>query len=228
MLSLVVHGALLLAAGAASRHQAARPKSTPIRIREVAPPPPPPPAAEAPPPTEVAPVVAEAPRTRPKPKRTPEPTTPSPAPAKSAAKAPLDLGLFTGGDSGPGLAVGAPAKPPTAATPVAAEEPKPPERQKAKKRLCNEASSKPVPVEKVQFDYPHDVREAGVEGRLIMRLHVSAAGKVTNVEILRSVDPRLDKVASSTARKWRFTPAMACGRRVASTYTLARRFELGA
>jgi hypothetical protein len=43
-----------------------------------------------------------------------------------------------------------------------------------------------------------------------------------------SVESALDAAAIVSAKKWRFKPAMRCGRPVAGgVYTLARRFELG-
>ena len=50
---------------------------------------------------------------------------------------------------------------------------------------------------------------AGMVGRIEVRVSVSAAGQVQSAELVRSVNPLLDKPASQAARLWRFAPSQA-------------------
>jgi protein TonB len=149
----------------------------------------------------------------------------------------MDLGVTLGAGPGPGLAVpkpdpdretggrGAPG-PRADAPPERA--PKPPPRKPPPAEACEAPPTKPTPIEKAPIDYPAEARAAGVEGRLILTLHVDADGRVSRVEVVKGVDPRLDGPAVEAARRWRFEPARRCAVPVPATYTLARRFELGA
>ena len=142
----------------------------------------------------------------------------------------------TSGD-GPGLAV-LPAKP-AAAKPAAASPTKIANAIKRKQEgdsavggqgdvVCEEEASKPVPIFKPDIEYTNEARAAGVEGRLVLHLEIGADGSVTNVVIVASVDAALDAAAIATVQKWRFKPALRCGKPVGGgEYTLARRFELG-
>lgn len=229
--SLVLHLGVLAAVNRTVEGEPRRTKPTPIRIREIAPPPPP--EAETPPlPPEPTPTPAppKAPA-RAKARAKKPAATPAPAAAPSNTRpGPVDLGLIFGGNAeggGPGVAM-----PEQSATQPARKPPAPPKRHRdpepKRKTSCAEPPSKPVPIDKTTFEYPHAARAAGVEGRLIMRLHVATDGSVSKVEVIRGVDPRIEAPAIEAARKWRFEPARACGAPVAATFTLARRFELGA
>ena len=93
---------------------------------------------------------------------------------------------------------------------------------------CKEEATKPEPIFKEEIAYPAQARADGVEGRLVLRLVIGADGSVAQVEVVSSVESALDAAAIVSAKKWRFKPAMRCGRPVAGgVYTLARRFELG-
>jgi protein TonB len=60
-----------------------------------------------------------------------------------------------------------------------------------------------------------------------LRLTVGVDGSVGEVAVLQSVEPALDGAAIVAVKSWRFRPALRCGRPVESSYTVARRFELG-
>ncbi len=227
--SVALHGAMLHFAGRTRAPARPPPTPTSIRVREI--------PVAAPEPVEPAPE-PEAPPPPPQPPPQPRPPPPAPPPAAPQphrapppppARPPRPPALvMDAGGGGGGVAVAAAPANENAGRPAeAAPPPKPKPRRRTPKK-CGEKPGKPKPLEKIPFDYPHAVRADGVEGRLIMRLHVDSKGKVSKVEVLRAVDPRLDSHAVQIAQRWRFTPASACGRAVASTYTLARRFELGA
>jgi protein TonB len=60
-----------------------------------------------------------------------------------------------------------------------------------------------------------------------MIVSVDESGAITDVTIESGVEPTLDAAAADTVRKWRFKPATRCGRPVAGTFKVVRRFELG-
>lgn len=93
---------------------------------------------------------------------------------------------------------------------------------------CHEEPSKPEPVFKTEIEYTANARSEGIEGKLKLRVTVGANGEVTGVDVLSSVSPELDAAAVASVRRWRFKPAMMCGKPVAGgVYIVARRFELG-
>ena len=60
----------------------------------------------------------------------------------------------------------------------------------------------PAPV------YPPLSRRAGEQGRVLLRVHVSAQGGALEVDIAKSSgSPRLDSAAVDAVRRWRFVPA---------------------
>ncbi len=92
---------------------------------------------------------------------------------------------------------------------------------------CDEPPTKPEPTYRVEIEFLAQARAEGVEGRLVLRIHVAPDGTVEKVEILSPVHPALDAAAVATVMRWRFRPATACGRPAPSVYTVARKFELG-
>lgn len=177
----------------------------------------------------------------PKPPPPPKPSTPrpTPAPVTSSLPAPTpmiapsgpaaDTGFHLSND-GPGIPIG-PATPqaathqPAAAPKAVAVKAPPPVA--AGPAECTEEATKPVPVVKVNPEYTDAARAAGVEGRLVIRIYVGPDGSVAKVEVVSSVDAALDAAAIATIQKWRFTPAMKCGKPVdGGVYVFAQRFEL--
>jgi len=148
-----------------------------------------------------------------------------------------DVHAAATGSEGPGLAVlparPAAAKPAAAATKVATAMKRKQEGGDSAaggqgEVVCEEEATKPVPIFKPDIEYTNEARAAGVEGRLVLHLEIGPDGSVTNVTIVASVEAALDAAAIATVQKWRFKPAMRCGKPVAGgEYTLARRFELG-
>ncbi|MEO8752233.1 MAG: energy transducer TonB [Casimicrobiaceae bacterium] len=56
--------------------------------------------------------------------------------------------------------------------------------------------------------YPPLSRRSGEQGRVLLRVHVSASGAADTVELRTSSgSPRLDNVAVETVKRWRFVPA---------------------
>ncbi|MCQ2114767.1 MAG: energy transducer TonB [Bacteroidales bacterium] len=75
--------------------------------------------------------------------------------------------------------------------------------------------------------YPEIAKENGVQGRVTLQFTVETDGRVTNVKVLRGVDPSLDKEAVkvvSSSPKW--TPGKQRDRSVRVTYTFPVIFQL--
>ena len=75
--------------------------------------------------------------------------------------------------------------------------------------------------------YPEIAKENGVQGRVTLQFTVEADGRVTNVKVLRGVDPALDAEAKrvvSSSPKWK--PGKQRDRAVKVTYTFPVIFQL--
>jgi TonB family protein len=92
---------------------------------------------------------------------------------------------------------------------------------------CDEEPTRPEPIFKPEIEYTAAARSEGIEGRLVLKLTIAADGSVAQAEVVSAVDPGLDASALATVKRWRFKPAMRCGRPVSGgVYKLAQRFEL--
>ena len=77
------------------------------------------------------------------------------------------------------------------------------------------------------LQYPEIAKENGVQGRVMLQFTVNPNGTVSNVKVLRGVDPSLDKEAVrvvSASPKW--TPGRQRDRAVKVTYTFPVIFQL--
>lgn len=75
--------------------------------------------------------------------------------------------------------------------------------------------------------YPPVAAEKKIQGKVIVKVTISATGQVSNAEIVQSVDPMLDAEALRLCKSLpRFTPARRNGQPVASTMTIPINFRL--
>ena len=77
------------------------------------------------------------------------------------------------------------------------------------------------------LEYPELAKENGVQGRVMLQFTVNPNGTVSNVKVLRGIDPSLDKEAVrvvSSSPKW--TPGKQRDRAVKVTYTFPVIFQL--
>jgi protein TonB len=169
--------------------------------------------------------------------------TPTAAPAHAAHAAPVAMNLAMGNsggggglDIGPGIGLHGRAEPAAAAAPVKVASAISEARTRRMKEEagagepCNEEPTKPEPVFKTEINYGvyPQAQQDGIEGKLKLRFTIGESGEVTNVEVLAGIDAGLDAAVVAAAQRWRFKPAMACGKPVAGgTYVFAARFELG-
>jgi protein TonB len=197
-----------------------------------------PPAPKPPPPKPTPRKVASIPKAEPAPVAAPKAAVAKAAPVAMPIQMSNESAPPSAYDSSPGGVVIPTARPaaakPAAARTVAGIGQDGPKRLKRDlggapdETPCSEEPSKPEPVFKTEIEYTAQARAENIEGKLKLRLVVGRDGSVVQVDVLASVSPELDAAAVEAAKKWRFTPAMACGKPVdGGTYILARKFELG-
>jgi protein TonB len=161
------------------------------------------------------------------------------APVAHAAAAPVATSLSmsnAGLDIGPGIGLEGRAKPTAAPVKVASAIS---ERRTQRTREeagggpeapCQEEPTKPEAIVKTPLDYTlyPQAQADGLEGKFKARLTIDADGQVSNVEVIGSIDSAFDAAIVAALQRWRFKPAMACGKAVAGgTFVVARTFELG-
>ena len=65
----------------------------------------------------------------------------------------------------------------------------------------------PVPLRKVDPKYPPALREARVEGEVILYAMIRRDGSVDSIQLVRGIDERLDANAMEALAHWKFRPA---------------------
>jgi TonB family protein len=84
----------------------------------------------------------------------------------------------------------------------------------------------PVLIHKEEVQYTPEAKDAGVEGTVLLSVIIEASGTVSNIRVIRGLEPGLDKQAIVAVEKWRFTPAMKDGASVAVTANIEVNFRL--
>ncbi len=88
--------------------------------------------------------------------------------------------------------------------------------------------SLPRVLREVKPQYTSDAMRAKVQGTVLISCVVSPDGSVTDVHVVRSLDPTfgLDQEAVKAARQWRFAPGMRTGEPVAVQISIELTFTL--
>jgi protein TonB len=82
-------------------------------------------------------------------------------------------------------------------------------------------SARPIGGYQVKPRYPESARRRGIEGTVLLKLRITAQGRVENVQVVRSAGyPDLDESAMEAVRRWRFEPARRNGEAVAEDAVL--------
>lgn len=169
----------------------------------------------------------------PQPQVTPEPTPPKPQPAPKPVapvervlkQAPMPLAIPdpTPAPAAPMGVVSAPPLPqpvvtePVAAAPVAPPAPPQVELPSSDASYLN---NPPPP-------YPPLSKRLGEQGRVMVRVHISADGIATRAEVQKSSGfPRLDDTAVQTVLRWRYVPGKRAGVPEAMWYSVPINFVL--
>lgn len=81
-------------------------------------------------------------------------------------------------------------------------------------------------LERTEPDYTDEARLANHEGTVLLRADIDTDGRAKNIRVVRPLGLGLDEKAAEAVREWRFRPARADGRRVASRIRLEIAFRL--
>ena len=92
---------------------------------------------------------------------------------------------------------------------------------------CVEEPTKPKSVDRAQPQYTDEARSANVEGVVSVEFNIAADGQVIDARIVRGLGHGLDQAALAAAKRWKFNPAMKCGKPVESKHIVNMRFQLG-
>jgi len=84
----------------------------------------------------------------------------------------------------------------------------------------------PALVRRVEPTYPPMAVSAHLQGMVILEAIVDAEGTVTDVKVLRSVSPLLDREALAAVRQWRYSPVVLNGRPVPFVLSVSLSFSL--
>jgi protein TonB len=86
----------------------------------------------------------------------------------------------------------------------------------------------PKVLREVKPQYTSDAMRAKIQGTVLVQCIVRPDGSVTDVEVLRSLDPTfgLDQEAMKAARQWRFAPGLRMGQPVPVLITIELTFTL--
>jgi TonB family protein len=230
LLSIALHVGLATGLVAVAQKRELRRKAISVAVTEEkkkpkpqAKPPTPPKPIARPAPVKLAAIAKEAP-------------TPSSAPKAAAAPVAMNLSMSNAGlDVGPGIGLQGRAPAPSAAPLRVASAISERRTNRTKEETgaadapCEEEPTKPEPVVKTALDYSlyPQAQADGLEGKIKARVTVAASGEVSNVEIVAGIDPAFDAAIQAALMRWRFKPALACGKPVAGgTYVVQARFEL--
>jgi len=78
-----------------------------------------------------------------------------------------------------------------------------------------EKATAPELIKRVSAEYTPEAYKAGIQGSVRVRIGINEQGRVEEAEVVKSLDPGLDKKAIEAAKKWTFKPAMLRGKPVA-------------
>ena len=68
-----------------------------------------------------------------------------------------------------------------------------------------------MPIRKVDPKYPPALAEARIEGEVILYAIIRRDGSVDSIQLMRSVEPELDRNAMDALARWQFLPAERAG-----------------
>jgi protein TonB len=86
--------------------------------------------------------------------------------------------------------------------------------------------TQPALLKRVEPEYPPLAVKAHIQGVVILEATVGEDGNVTDVKLLRSANPLLDREAAIAVKQWRYTPVVLNGTRVPFILTVTLSFSL--
>ena len=73
------------------------------------------------------------------------------------------------------------------------------------------AFSGPAPLDKVDPKYPQSIIEQHVDGEVVLYAIVRKDGSVDGIQLVRKLDPQLDKNSMEALARWKFRPGTRAG-----------------
>jgi protein TonB len=86
--------------------------------------------------------------------------------------------------------------------------------------------TQPQLIKRVEPEYPPLAVKAHIQGIVILEATVNEDGDVTEVRLLRSANPLLDKEAIAAVRQWRYSPIVLNGVRVPFILSVSLSFSI--
>ncbi len=92
------------------------------------------------------------------------------------------------------------------------------------------SESAPIPLVRVEPDYPPHARRAGIEGHVVLAFAITSTGSVDDVEVISASPPHtFERAAVRAVRKWRYAPSASTERSTRENPLVVRvEFELPA
>ena len=88
-------------------------------------------------------------------------------------------------------------------------------------------SARPLGGYQVKPRYPEAARRQGIEGTVLLKMHITEQGRVEEVQVERSAGHQeLDQAAMEAVRRWRFEPARRTGEAVAVWVIIPVEFKI--
>lgn len=84
----------------------------------------------------------------------------------------------------------------------------------------------PETVRTIAPEYPESCRSKGIEGSVGLEVSVDAAGRPTDIKIVKSAHPDLEKAAAAAVKQWLFKPSLVAGKPKAAVYVMTIDFKM--
>lgn len=84
----------------------------------------------------------------------------------------------------------------------------------------------PVKLEAPYPPYPQELREFGIEGKVVIRARLDVDGRLAHPSLVETPAPGLGYLVAETVRQWRFDPAHCDGRPVPTLYNVTVNMEM--
>lgn len=92
--------------------------------------------------------------------------------------------------------------------------------------LIGDVVAPPKSVRWVIPTYPESCKQAGIEGTVLLSVTTDSSGSLTDVRVMKSIHPDLDKTAQEALRQWLYEPVYKEGRAVPATFFVLVEFRL--
>jgi len=87
-------------------------------------------------------------------------------------------------------------------------------------------AGQPETIRTIAPEYPESCRLKGIEGPVGLKVSVDAAGRPTDIKVVKSVHPDLDKAAVAAVKQWLFKPLLANGKPEGAVYFMTVDFKM--